>query len=135
MAKPAKIKGVTLFWQSVSERNQMSGKYQIDISDLREETVKKLEEMGVDVKNKGDERGYFVTCKSDYPIDCYDITGDAVKGNMIGNGSIADAIVNPYEWKFRNKEGVSLGISKLIITELEVYEAVDNINEEDLEEL
>ncbi len=135
MAKPAKIKAVKLFWASVSEPNPMSGKFQVDIADLRKDTVEKLEELGVDVKNKGDERGFFVTCKSQYPIDCYDNEGNVLKGNVIGNESVGDVVVQPYPWKFRNKEGVNLGISKIIVTDLHSYEAVDNVDMDDLDEL
>lgn len=135
MAKPAKIKAVKLFWASTAEPNPMSGKFQVDIADLRKDTVEKLEGLGVDVNNKGDERGYFVTCKSQYPIDCYDTEGSPIKGNVIGNESVGDVVVTPYPWKFRNKEGVNLGISKIVVTDLQAYEAVDSIDMNDLEEL
>ena len=135
MAKPAKIKAVKLFWASTAEPNPMSGKFQVDIADLRKDTVEKLEELGVDVKNKGDERGFFVTCKSQYPIDCYDTEGSPIKGNVIGNESVGDVVVTPYPWKFRNKEGVNLGISKIVVTELNAYETVDTIDMDDLDEL
>lgn len=135
MAKPAKIKAVKLFWASTAEPNPMSEKYQVDISDLRSDTVAKLEAMGVDVKNKGDERGFYVTSKSQYPIDCYDTSGSPIKGNVIGNESVGDVVVTPYPWKFRNKEGVNLGISKIVVTELNAYETVDSVNMDDLDEL
>lgn len=132
--KPAKMKDVTLFWASLRQPNPMSGKYQTDLCQLSEKTVEKLTEMGVDVSNKGDDRGFFVTCKSQYPIDAYNADGSPVTVN-VANGSVGDVVVTPYSWSFRNKKGVSLGISKIIVTDLIEYASEDNMDDEDLEEL
>ena len=133
MAKPVKVSNVEAFWASLSERNSMSGKYQVDLSKLNERQVAGLEALGVEVKNKGDDREFFVTCKSEYPIDVYDKEGNKLRGNEVGNGSVADAVISPYEWSFKNKKGVSLSVLKLVVTDLNHYEAEVDMN--DVEEL
>ena len=40
---------------------------------------------------------------------------------MIGNGSKGKALVGCYEWKYKNKKGVSPSLKRLIITELVEY--------------
>jgi hypothetical protein len=133
MAKPVKVSNVETFWASLSERNSMSNKYQVDLSKLNERQVAGLEALGVEVKNKGDDREYFVTCKSEYPIDVYDSEGNKLRGNEVGNGSVADAVISTYEWSFKNKKGVALNVLKLVVTDLNHYESEVDMN--DVEEL
>lgn len=105
----------TLFWCQHNKVNDMSGKYQIDLCHLSDTAVQALEEIGVDVKEK-DELGKYITCKSTKPIKVYDTDGDEINED-IGNGSKAKAIVSSYEWKYKNKKGVSPSIKKLVVTE------------------
>lgn len=136
MATPVKMSNVTLFWAFVARQNEMSGKYQVDISQLTQKQVEGLSAMGVSVANKGDDRGFYVTCKSEYPIDVYDTEGSVVRGDTVGNGSKANIVVTPYEWTFKGKKGVSLGINKVVITELNEYSSGDDgIDMDDIEEL
>ena len=66
------LDNVTLFWASLSEKNQMSGKYQVDLCQLSPDQVSTLEDIGVNVRTKGDDKGYFVTAKSaNFPIAAY----------------------------------------------------------------
>lgn len=136
MAKPVKLKDVTIYWAFLTRRNEMSNKYQVDISQLTQKQVEGLAAMGIEVANKGDDRGFYVTCKSEYSIDAYDTDGSLLRGDTVGNGSKADVVVTPYEWSWKNKKGVSLGVNKLVITELEEYEGGDDaIDMDDIEEL
>lgn len=117
-----KIKDVTLYWAFLDTPNEMSGKYQVDLSCLNPKQVDALENLGIKVSNKDDDRGFFVTAKSaKYPITAYDADGDEVKAK-VANGSVADAMINPYEWKFKGKSGVGVGVSYLSITDLKVFE-------------
>jgi hypothetical protein len=52
----------------------------------------------------------------------------------VGNGSKAIALIAPYEWKFKNKKGVSASLKKLVITDLVKYEAKDDVDMDDDEE-
>ena len=119
---PLKIEA-TAFWFSFLEKNEMSDKYQVDISELSEEHVDRLEGMGVSVKNKGDDRGYFVTAKStNKQPHVEDVEGFTVT-KPVGNGSKCTFIVKPYDYNFKGKTGVSLGLSKARVNDLVRYEA------------
>ena len=60
-----------LYWANLSTVNEMSGKYQVDICNLSEGAVSALEERGINVVNKDDERAFHVTAKSKNPIKAY----------------------------------------------------------------
>ncbi len=107
--------------------NQLSGKYQVDLCNLTKEAVGVLEGMGVSVRKKDDqpEKGFFITAKSvNYPITTIDIDGGPVSGK-VGNGSKGIALLKPYEYTFKGKKGVGVGINKLIVTDLKVYEGAE----------
>ncbi len=112
----------TAFWFSFLEKNEMSEKYQVDISQLAEAQVDRLESMGVNVKNKGDDRGYFVTAKSSkFAPRVEDGDGFAMT-DPVGNGSACTFVVKPYDYNFRGKSGIGLGLSKARVDDLVVYE-------------
>ena len=127
-----KLNDVELMWPFLYERNKLSGKYQVDLVNLNKEQVEAIEKTGVLVKQK-DDKGFYVTCKSsNYEITTYDKNGEVIgSGVKVGNGSRADLVVKPYSWKSpTGQSGMSLGISKLIVKDLNVYNA-DAVVEED----
>jgi hypothetical protein len=118
-----KLENVELMWPFLYERNKLSGKYQVDLVNLNKEQVEAIEKTGVPVKQKED-KGFFVTCKStNYEITPYDKNGDVIsKETKVGNGSRADIVLKPYSWKSpTGQSGMSLGISKLVVKDLNVY--------------
>lgn len=118
-----KLNDVELMWPFLYERNKLSGKYQVDLVNLNKEQVEAIEKTGVLVKQKED-KGFYVTCKSsNYEITPYDKSGEVIgSGVKVGNGSRADLVVKPYSWKSpTGQSGMSLGISKLIVKDLNVY--------------
>ena len=131
----------TLFWPNLNVKNEMSGKYQVDLGLLDDDTVKRIEALGVSVRtdpHKNEDymdRKRFVTVKSaNYPIKTYfanDI--DESDPGAVGNGSEARVKVSPYSWKFKNKEGIGLGVVKVKITKLAKYEIKED--EDDGEDL
>ena len=129
--KPVKIKG-TAFWACLDKINPMSGNYQIDIGELSEAAVKALEEMGITALHK-EQQGFYITCKSQYTIFAVDPDGDRIT-DKVGNGSKVIALIAPYDWKFKNKKGVSASLKKLVITELVRYGAGDDADVADDEE-
>lgn len=114
MDQAVKLKA-TLFWCQHNKVNDMSGKYQIDLCQLSDAAVQALEEMGIEVKEK-DELGKYITCKSNKPIKVLDTDGDEINED-IGNGSKAKAVVSCYEWKYKNKKGISPSLKKIVVTE------------------
>lgn len=111
-----------VMWANLHQRNEMSGKYQVDLCHLSKAAVDKLESMGISVKHK-DEQGFFITCKSDkFPIFAVNPDGSQISETIkVGNGSKAKATITPYSWTFKNKKGKSASLKKLVITDLIEY--------------
>ena len=110
--KPLPIQA-DLFWASLTEVNKLSGKYQVDLSNLSKAAVKTLMDMGINVKNdpKKPDQGFFVTAKSKlYPITAVDDNGNIIN-SKIANGSKAVALIKPYPYTFQGKKGVGVGVS------------------------
>jgi len=114
-----------VYWAQTHKLNEMSGKYQINLCNLSDDAVKALEEAGVTVTQGEDKKadmGRYITCKSNNPIRVYDADGMEIPADtMIGNGSKGKALVGCYEWKYKNKKGVSPSLKRLIITDLVEY--------------
>ena len=128
MSEVFKLDEVELMWPFLYERNKLSGKYQVDLVNLSPEAVEAIEKTGVSVRQK-DDKGFYVTCKSkNYEITPHDKNGDVIPSSIkVGNGSKASIMVKPYSWKSpTGQSGMSLGISKLVITDLNKYEAPEN---------
>jgi len=110
-----------VMWAYLDRKNEMSNKYQVDLCNLSDSAVSALESMGLTVNQK-DEKGYFVTCKSNNPIRAYDSNGEVLDGIGVGNGSQSIALVGFYDWSFNAKKGRSASLKKLVITDLVSYE-------------
>ena len=113
-----KIKA-NVMWAFMTRVNEMSNKYQLDLTNLSDAAVKALEEMGIEVKEK-EGHGKYITCKSAKPIRAFDEEGKEIEED-VGNGSKAKAIISSYEWKYKNKKGVSPSLKKLVITDLVMF--------------
>lgn len=111
-----------IMWAYLDRMNDMSNKYQVDLCNLSDAAVSALEGMGIPVNQK-EGKGYYITCKSKNEIRAYGSDGAEIVGSTVGNGSKAIAMIEPYEWTWKNKEGVSASLKKLVITELQKYEA------------
>jgi len=131
MTAPIKLKA-DLMWANLETRNEMSDKYQVDLCNLSPAASQALRDMGIDVKNKED-RGDFITCKSNNPIRAFDKNGNSMEGISVGNGSKGIAVIGSYSWTFKNKEGVSPSLKKLVVTDLVSYEEGDvvTVDEDD----
>ena len=109
-----------IMWAQLDKINEMSGKFQVNLCNLSDAAVVALEEMGITVAEK-EGQGKYITCKSAKPIKAFDTDGDEVVGVKVGNGSKAKAVVTAYEWKYKNKKGMSPSLRKLVITNLIEY--------------
>lgn len=119
MSDRVKIKA-DIMWAYLNKMNDMSERYQVDLCNLSDAAVKGLEGMGISVNQK-EGKGYYITCKSKNPIRAFDTDGMPIDGDTVGNGSEAIALISSYSWSFKNKEGVSPSLQKLVISKLEVY--------------
>lgn len=117
-----KLDNVELMWPFLYERNKLSGKYQVDVVNLSPEQVEMIEKTGTKVRQK-EGKGFYITCKSSqYEIRPYDKDGNELKDVVVGNGTKATIMAKPYSWKSpTGQSGVSIGIAKLIITDLNEY--------------
>ena len=128
MSEVFKLDEVELMWPFLYERNKLSSKYQVDIVNLSDDQVEAIEKTGVTVRQDANkpEKGFFITCKStNYEITPYDKNGDVIPSSIkVGNGSKANIMVKPYAWKSpTGQSGMSLSIAKLVVTDLNKYEA------------
>jgi hypothetical protein len=131
LEKPLKFEA-EVQWAFFNKKNEMSGKYQVDLTNLSENAVKALTDAGLEPRNREDkpEKGWFITAKSNYEIKPVDKAGNEIT-DAVGNGSKAVALIKPYEWSWKNKKGVSPSLVKIIITDLQVYSADQAVEEED----
>ena len=121
MTKPITIKA-TIFWSELNKRNKFSNKYQVTLGELSDKAVAALEEMGIEVKDKGNELGLHIVTKSNYPIVAYDDDGDPIsEDTLIANGSKAVAGIGFYDWNFQGNKGRSPTLNRLVVTELIAY--------------
>ena len=120
MTKPIAV-AATLYWAQTSTKNEMSGKYQVNLGNLSDKAVMALEEMGIDVNNK-EEHGNYIIVKSSKPIQVLDENGIVLDASVkIGNGSKAKAALSFYDWTHKAKSGRSPSLVKLMVTDLIEY--------------
>jgi|TARA_R100001480_G_scaffold2646_1_gene7365 hypothetical protein len=110
-------------WARVLEGqpNNLSNKYQVDVCNLSSEVVKQLESYGIPIKND-EERGSFVTAKAIRPPRVMDASKRLWDDTIIGNGSTIKISAKPYDWTYKGKSGVSLGLNQLMVVNLVEYE-------------
>ena len=99
-----------------------------------------IEEMGVPIKNKDDERGDFVTLQKDQFLTngqelpkprVIDSKKNDISGTLIGNGSMVKVSFYPKEWKYANRSGVRAVLKDVQVLELVEYIPKDEFDEED----
>jgi len=121
-----------LYYPFLTHQNEMAGKYTVDLACLSDAAVTALEDMGLSVRNKGDERGYYITCKSNNKYKAFDIEGAEISlkgrsgsddsgGVVVGNGSKAKCLVSYYDWEYQKKKGRSATLRRIVITDLKEY--------------
>ncbi len=124
----------TAFWSHHSKVNEMSGKYQIDLS-VDEVNKKLLESKGIKIKNKDADlkekgralQGNFVTLVSKFIPTVIDAKKQIINDPiLIGNGSQVNIKTHSYDWSFKGKTGKSLGLDVIQIKTLVSVEKTSN---------
>ena len=121
--KPIVVK-TELMWDDRETINIHSKRYQINLTHLSDDAVKKLTEVGVKVRNdKHDpEQGNYIVVKSaKYPIKAELEDGTPIINAKIANNSKAIATVMPYTWNFSGDTGVGTGVGRIVVTEYTEY--------------
>lgn len=116
----------TFYWSYFAKTNDMSGQYQFDFGNLSEKAVEALKEIGLNPRQK-DDKGFFLTFKSKYPIEVFDADGevisdrDGVTKKIVANGSEGVVTVGYYDWEFKGKKGRSPSAKRVVVTHLVEY--------------
>lgn len=123
------LKDTEIMWASLTEKSEMSGKYQADLVNLDKKQVQLLEAAGLTVRDakkegKNEDKGRWITAKSNFPPRVYDGRNGHAKGTAfpenerVGNGSTAHVQVTAYDWEFKGKTGRNAGLDALKIVKL-----------------
>jgi hypothetical protein len=124
----------TAFYPCLFEPNTMSGKYQMNLGQLDHEAVTNLQGAGMAIRTgegKKEDHGEFITAKSGHPINVVDAAGNPWdEDRLIGNGSKVKVSVNPYEWTYKRKSGVSAGLNSVMVLEWKEYNPNETLEPE-----
>jgi|TARA_Y100000310_G_scaffold224629_1_gene226494 hypothetical protein len=138
------IKGKA-YWAKLDRATNMfdanKPRWSIDLS-LDKKGVALMEEEGIPVKNKDDDRGTFVTFTKDKFMQdgtelpkprLIDAKKNDMSGTLIGNGSVVKVAYYPYEWTYTLGNNARSGI-KGILKGVQVLNLVEYIPKDDFEE-
>ena len=123
------------YWASVVSPNttfDADGVYSVDLA-VDAENKKKAEADGLSIKNKGDERGDFVTIKrkakrkdgsANKAPDVMDGMKRPLQNTLIGNGSDVNVLYKTYEWNHKptGRSGTSADLQAVQVVNLIPYE-------------
>ena len=121
------------YWASIVSPNttfDSDGVWSIDVGNLDKKNTDIAKADGLSVKNKGDDRGDFVTVKrkvrrKDGNMNKAPEVVDAGKRNMsgtlIGNGSEVNVLYSTYDWEFKGRSGTSADLRAVQVTNLVPY--------------
>ena len=131
MAKQTVVVKGKAYWTKLNVKDEMSGKYQMDIGNLSDEAVKALESHGVQPKNKEDEREWFVTARTKYTVPVINSDKEEMNGTLIGNGSEVKVKIGfNKDHPMVSQYGTSMYLNKVMVTNLVTYERDTDFDEE-----
>ena len=123
------------YWASITSPNttfDSDGVWTVDVGNLDEKNKKIAQADGLNIKNKGDDRGDFVTIKRkvknkrgdlNKAPEVVDAQKRAMINTLIGNGSEVNVLYSTYDWEFGGKSGVSADLRAVQVTNLIPYNA------------
>ena len=123
------------YWASVVSPNTTfdeDGVYSVDLA-VDADNKKKAEAEGLSIKNKGDDRGDFVTIKRkakrkdgnpNKAPDVMDGMKRPLQNTLIGNGSDVNVLFKTYEWTHKptGRSGKSADLQAIQVLNLVAYE-------------
>ena len=125
-----RLDGVELQWAKLHEPSEMSNKYTVNVIKLTDAQVKELKAAGITVKHGKDKQtpdpevGNYIAPSAQNPVMVVDSMKKSIEGEdlaKIGNGTIANVIIRPYDWTFKNKKGIGCGLQGVQIVNLKEY--------------
>ena len=120
------------YWTKLNRKDEYSDKYQLDVGDLSDKSKEVLTSHGVKLKNKNDDRGEFITARTQYLVPVIDSDKKTIdRDTLIGNGSSVRVKVDfNKNHPFAEKYGTSMYLKKVQVTELVEY-ARDEFDDDD----
>tara|TARA_R100001163_G_scaffold48923_2_gene36784 strand:- start:445 stop:909 length:465 start_codon:yes stop_codon:yes gene_type:complete len=121
------------YWASIATPNTTfdpDGVWTVDVGNLDKAAIDQLKNDGLTVKNKGDDRGDFVTIKRkvrrkdgqmNRTPDLVDAKKRQMSNTMIGNGSDVNVLYSTYDWEFKGRKGTSADLKSIQVTNLIPY--------------
>ena len=139
------------YWAAVASPNTTfdpDGMWTVDVCNLDEKNVKLAKKDGISIKNKGDDRGDFVTIKRkvrrkdgvmNRAPELMDAQKRTLSNVMIGNGSVVNVLYNTYDWEYRGRQGTSADLRSVQVVDLipynsdsdEAFDVVEGYNSTD----
>ena len=122
------------FWTKLNRKDEYSDKYQLDVGDLSEKSKEVLTSHGVKLKNKNDDRGEFITARTQYLVPVIDSDKKVIDSDtLIGNGSSVRVKIDFNKTHpFVEKYGTYMYLKKVQVTELVEYGRDDFDDDDDL---
>jgi len=112
-------------WASLFEVNDLSQKYEMNICNLDNSTVKALKELSIPVKEgEGDKEdyGHYIIAKTKIEPKVMDAAKNPWPNNLsVGNGSKVKVSVSPYDWNFKKKSGTSASLNAVMVIDFKEY--------------
>ena len=123
----------TAYWAAITNPNttfDSDGIWSIDVANLDKKNLEMVKKDGLAIKNKGDDRGDFVTVKRrvrrkdgslNRAPDLVDGQKRTMTNTLIGNGSKVNVHYTTYEWEFKGRAGVSADLRAVQVVDLIPY--------------
>ena len=123
------------YWASITSPNttfDADGVWTLDVCNLDKKNIEMVKADGLTIKNKGDDRGDFVTVKrkvkrKDGNENAAPHVVDAQKrpliNTLIGNGSLVNVLYSTYDWEFKGRKGTSADLQSVQVTDLVPYDS------------
>lgn len=126
------------YWASIANPNTtFEPVWSIDLA-VEGGELDKARQMNLNIKNKSDERGDFVTIKrkvnrkdgsQNQRPSLVDSNKNDMGNTLVGNGSDVNVLFKTYEWEYAGKMGIGTELEKVQVTKLVEY----NDNSEDFD--
>jgi len=117
------------YWAAIANPNTtFEPVWSIDLA-VSGDMLAKAQNLGLNIKNKGDERGDFVSFKRKVKGKNGDNTPPALKDaqkrdmgkTLVGNGSDVNVLFKTYEWEYAGKSGIGADLQAVQVINLVPY--------------
>lgn len=134
------LREVKLYWAKIREPRveKDKTKYTVEVCCLTREQATALHNAGVTVrkgaelKNPQPEKELFITATSTFQPRVVDASNRKLEGDeipLMGNGTLANVLIGPYNWVYDGNTGTSAGVNAIQILDLVEYNDFDDVFE------